>query len=64
MYILQTYVMIPSNIAYFILGVISTIIILIFLAIIAVKQQEKEKKEIADMFVKELTNNIKEKDKK
>ena len=64
MYILQTYVMIPSNIAYFVLGVVSTIIVLIFFAIISVKKQQKQKKEIAGMFIKEFSKSVNEKDKK
>ena len=64
MYILQTYVMIPSNIAYFVLGIVFTIIALIVIGVIASKKQEKKKQEITDKFIKELSKSVNEKDKK
>ena len=56
MYILQTYVMIPSNIAYFVLGIVFTIIALIVIGVIASKKQETKKQEIS--------KSVNEKDKK
>lgn len=64
MYILQTYVMIPSNIAYFVLGIVFTIIALIVIGVIASKKQEKKKQEITDKFIKEFSKSVNEKDKK
>ena len=64
MYILQTYVMIPSNIAYFVLGIVFTIIALIVIGVIASKKQEKKKQEIRDRLIKEFSKSVNEKDKK
>lgn len=64
MYILQTYVMIPSNIAYFVLGIVFIIIALIVIGVIASKKQEKKKQEITDKFIKEFSKSVNEKDKK
>lgn len=64
MCILQTYVMIPSNIAYFVLGIVFTIIALIVIGVIASKKQEKKKQETTDKFIKEFTKSVNEKDKK
>lgn len=64
MYMLQTYVMIPSNIAYFILGIVFTIVALVVIGVIASKKQEKKKQEITDKFIKEFTKSVNEKDKK
>ena len=62
MYILQTYVMIPSNIAYFVLGIVFTIIALIVIGVIASKKQEKKKQEIINKFSQEFIKNINKKD--
>ena len=62
MYILQTYVMIPSNIAYFVLGIVFTIIALIVIGVIASKKQETKKQEIRDKFSQEFIKNINKKD--
>lgn len=64
MYILQTYVMIPSNIAYFVLGIVFTIIALIVIGVIASKKQENKKQETTDKFIKEFSKIVNEKDKK
>lgn len=48
------YVQIPSNIFYFLFGVISTIIVLLIISYILLKKQQKKKQELTNMLLKNL----------
>ena len=46
MYILQTYVMIPSNLAYFVLGIVATIAVEIVIGIILSNKKKREAEKV------------------
>lgn len=48
------YVQIPISIFYFLLGVISTIAVLLIISYIFVKKQQKKKQELTNMLLKNL----------
>lgn len=56
------YVKIPVSIAYFLLGCVSTLAILIVISVIIVNKEKKKKKELSESILKSLMNNDKSDD--
>lgn len=55
------YVMIPANIAYFVLGFISCFALIVIYATISAKKEMKKKEEMAEKLFKQLQKNDDEK---
>lgn len=49
--------LIPSNIAYFIFGFITCLVLIIIICIQVVRNENKKRQELINMILKDLTNN-------
>ena len=50
------YIMIPANIAYFVLGFISCFVLLVIHAVVTTKKETKKRQEIVDNIIKSINN--------